>query len=50
VRQYHRDPETVFPTGPYHKDNLTIGRDQNIVIPDAERNNPNFKGCLDRNA
>jgi hypothetical protein len=50
VRQYGRGPETVFPTGAYHKDNLTRGTDVNIVIPISERNNPNFHGCLDRNA
>jgi hypothetical protein len=26
------------------------GTDVNIVIPISERNNPNFHGCLDRNA
>jgi hypothetical protein len=48
VRQYGRLPETVFPTGPYHKDNRSIGRDVDLVIPDSERNNPNFTGCLSR--
>jgi hypothetical protein len=50
VRQYGRNPETVFPTGAYHKDNLVRGNDVNIVIPINERNNPNFHGCLDHNA
>jgi hypothetical protein len=50
VRQYGRGAETVFPTGAYHKDNLTRGTDVNIVIPISERNNPKFTGCLDRNA
>jgi hypothetical protein len=50
VRQYGRGAETVFPTGAYHKDNLQRGTDVNIVIPISERNNPNFHGCLDRNA
>jgi len=50
VRQYGRGAETVFPTGAYHKDNLVRGTDVNIIIPISERNNPNFKGCLDRNA
>ena len=49
VRQYGRGAETVFPTGAYHKDNLVRGTDVNIVIPISERNNPNYKGCLDRN-
>ncbi|HEY2377216.1 MAG TPA: hypothetical protein VGH98_14670 [Gemmatimonadaceae bacterium] len=50
VRQYGRGPETVFPTGAYHKDNLMRGTDVNIIIPISERNNPNFHGCIDRNA
>jgi hypothetical protein len=50
IRQYGRGAETVFPTGAYHKDNLMRGTDVNIVIPISERNNPNFHGCLDRNA
>ena len=50
VRQYGRPPETVFPTGAYHKDNLVRGTDVNIVIPISERNNPNYHGCIDRNA
>jgi hypothetical protein len=48
VRQYGRSPMTVFPTGRYHKDNRSIGTDADIVVPDAERNNPNFTGCLSR--
>lgn len=51
IRQYGRDAETVFPTGeqappmsgPY-------GSDVNAPVPATERNNPNFKGCLDRKA
>ena len=50
VRQYGRGAETVFPTGAYHKDNLTRGTDVNIVIPISERNNPKYSGCLDRAA
>jgi hypothetical protein len=50
IRQYARSAETVFPTGPYHKDNLVRGTDVNIIIPISEENNPKFKGCLDRNA
>jgi hypothetical protein len=50
VRQYGRGAETVFPTGVYHKDNLTRGKDVNVVVPSSERNNPNFTGCLSRGA
>jgi hypothetical protein len=49
VRQYGRGAEAVFPTGAYHKDGLTFGTDVQFVIPQTEKNNPNFKGCLDRN-
>jgi hypothetical protein len=50
VRQYQRGAETVFPTGPYHKDNLTRGGDVNIIIPISEKNNAKFTGCLNRSA
>lgn len=48
-RQYGRAAETVWPTGAYHKDNLNRGPDVNIVVPLSEENNPNFKGCTNRN-
>lgn len=50
IRQYGRGAETVFPTGAYHKDNLTRGTDVNIAIPISEKNNPKFTGCLNRGA
>jgi hypothetical protein len=56
IRQYGRDPETVFPTGDYYKGGLTYGVDVNLPIPRRETNNPNvpqdpnLAGCLDRNA
>ncbi len=50
VRQYSRGPETVFPTGAYHKDNLTRGTDVNVAVPISEKNNPKFTGCLNRSA
>ncbi len=51
IRQYGRDAEAVFPTGeeapprsgPY-------GTDVNFPVPAAEKNNPNFTGCIDRKA
>jgi starch-binding outer membrane protein, SusD/RagB family len=49
VRQYGRNSETVFPTGPYFKGGL-YGTDVNIPVPFDERNNPNFQGCLNRAA
>lgn len=42
VRQYGRAGTTVFPTGPYHKDNLTRQNQQNILVPQTEQNNPNY--------
>lgn len=49
IKVYGRNSETVFPTGAYHK-NGTYGPDVNLPIPIEEQNNPNSKGCLDRNA
>jgi starch-binding outer membrane protein, SusD/RagB family len=49
IRVYGRDPETVFPTGAYHK-NGQYGPDVNLPIPIEEDNNPNSHGCFDRNA
>jgi hypothetical protein len=51
VRQYGRDAETVFPTGAYFKPTFpTYGNQVNLPVPFAETNNPNFTGCIDRNA
>jgi len=53
IRQYGRNSETVFPTGPFlHSGSLsgTYGTDVNIILPNQEKNNPNFTGCIDRNA
>jgi starch-binding outer membrane protein, SusD/RagB family len=53
IRQYGRDPETVFPTGDWFKGGLTYGVDVNLPLPRREQNNPNVpknsSGCLDRN-
>ncbi|MDH3208384.1 MAG: hypothetical protein OEO79_17415 [Gemmatimonadota bacterium] len=48
VRQYGRDPLTVYPVGAYHKDNLTRGSDLSIVIPANEGNNPQYVPCDDQ--
>jgi len=55
IRQYGRDPNTVFPTGDWFKGGLTYGSDVNLPLPRREQNNPNVNpaadgGCLDRNA
>lgn len=49
VRQYNRTPESVFPTGAFFKGN-NYGPDVNFPVPKVEENNPNFHGCIDRNA
>jgi hypothetical protein len=49
IRQYGRTQDKVFPTGVYFKGG-SYGTDVNFAIPDAELLNPNFKGCIDRNA
>jgi hypothetical protein len=48
VRIYKRDSEAVFPTGqlPSPLDG-TYGTSTTVTVPFSERNNPNFKGCLD---
>ena len=46
---YSRTQDQVFPTGAYPKGG-NYGTDVNFPIPQAEENNPNFHGCIDRNA
>lgn len=50
IRQYSRTANAVFPIGNVrYRPGLTYGNDVNLIIPFAERNNPKFNGCLDRN-
>jgi hypothetical protein len=49
IRQYNRTQDKVFPSGAFHK-NGNYGVDVNLPVTDSEKTNPNFKGCLDRNA
>ncbi|HEX6533107.1 MAG TPA: hypothetical protein VF041_00835 [Gemmatimonadaceae bacterium] len=49
IRQYGRDPESVFPTGNYFKGG-TYGPGVNLPIPVNELNNPKSTGCLNRDA
>ena len=49
IRQYGRDSESVFPTGPYFKGGV-YGPDVNLIPSSAERNNPAYSGCADRDA
>ena len=51
VRQYGRNPESVFPSGALPVPRTgNYGRDVNLPIPFEERNNPKFSGCLNRSA
>lgn len=49
VRQYGRAQNTVYPSGQHYKGG-TYGSDVNFPVPDAELVNPQFHGCIDRNA
>lgn len=46
---YGRTQATVFPNGVFFKGG-NYGPDVNFPITQAEENNPNFKGCIDRAA
>jgi hypothetical protein len=51
IRQYGRTQDQVFPTGTFHKNGgPPYGTDVNLPVTDNEKTNPNFTGCLDRNA
>ncbi len=52
IRQYGRTQDQVFPTGLFTKANGAppFGSDVNLPVTDNERSNPNFHGCIDRNA
>ena len=51
IRQYNRAENTVFPTGAYYRPQYpTFGTDVNFPVPFAETNNPNYTGCINRNA
>jgi hypothetical protein len=49
VRVYKRTQDQVFPTGTFHKGG-TYNTDVNAPVPDLEKANPLFTGCIDRNA
>ncbi|HXT18486.1 MAG TPA: hypothetical protein VN706_22860 [Gemmatimonadaceae bacterium] len=48
VRQYGRAVEQVYPTGNYFK-NGKYGAEMFFPVPDVEKSNPQFTGCLDQN-
>jgi hypothetical protein len=50
MRQYGRTEDNTFPVGTHYKGGV-YGDDVNLPVPKAEEgNNPNFHGCIDRNA
>jgi hypothetical protein len=49
VRQYGRTQDQVYPTGAFHK-NGNYGTNVAFPVPDAEKTNPNFTGCMDTKA
>ena len=49
IRVYGRTQDQVFPTGAFFKGG-TYGTDVNLPVTDDERTNPDFHGCIDRNA
>jgi starch-binding outer membrane protein, SusD/RagB family len=49
VRQYGRAANTVYPEGTHYRGG-TYGPDLQLPIPDQEANNPQWNGCIDRNA
>lgn len=48
IKQYGRTEPTVFPQGVHYKGG-NYGKDVNLPVVQAETNNPEFKGCTDRN-
>jgi hypothetical protein len=49
IRQYNRTEDNVFPKGVYFKGGV-YGSDVNMPVPDREKVNPQFTGCIDRKA
>jgi hypothetical protein len=47
---YGRDPQAVYPSGPYYGGQGFYGSDVTLPVPVDEQPNPLFHGCLDRNA
>ncbi len=48
IKFYGRTEQNTFPQGVHYKGG-NYGKDVNLPVSTAERNNPNFKGCTDRN-
>jgi starch-binding outer membrane protein, SusD/RagB family len=49
IRQYGRAAADVFPEGVHYRGG-TYGPDVNLPVPFDELNNPNFNGCINRDA
>jgi hypothetical protein len=49
IRQYGRSADATFPTGVHYKGG-NYGSDLNLPVTTAERNNPSFNGCTNRDA
>ncbi len=49
IRSYGRTPANTFPTGTHYRGG-EYGTDVNFPVPTNETVNPNFTGCIDRNA
>ena len=47
IKQYGRTEANTFPQGVHYKGG-SYGKDVNLPVSFDERNNPNFKGCIDR--
>ncbi len=47
IKQYGRTELNTFPQGVHYKGG-SYGKDVNLPVSFDERNNPNFKGCIDR--
>jgi hypothetical protein len=51
IRQYHRSPETVYPSGFYPGGSGGYGSGLVLPVPDSERQrNPQYTGCFHRDA
>jgi hypothetical protein len=51
VRQYERLPDAVFPAGAYEGGTGVFGTDLNAPVPsDEQLYNPNYRGCINRDA
>jgi starch-binding outer membrane protein, SusD/RagB family len=48
VRQYGRTIGQVYPVGSFFK-NGNYGTEMFFPVPDVEKSNPNYTGCLDLN-